>query len=63
MQFVQQPVQGLGENGQPAIVFDQFQTGRQGLQRLFFLWADKQTGLHCLACTRCDRLQRRNQAH
>ena len=45
VQLVQQPIQRLGQDGQPAVVLDQLQPWRQSVQLFAFLRAGKQRGL------------------
>ena len=59
MQTVEQPVQGLGQDGEPAVIFEQLQTRRQRLEHFFFLRADKQRGRDTAAGAWCNRLDRR----
>ena len=54
MQLVEQPVQRLGQDGQPAIVLDQFKARREGLQGLFFLGTNEQRGRHRLGLARLN---------
>jgi len=53
--LVQQPVQGLGQDGQPAVVLDQLQAGGQGFQGLFQLGAGEQARLHGLGLAGLQR--------
>ena len=59
---VEQPIQRFGQNGQPAIVFDQLQARRQGFQHFFFLRASKKVGFQRLAGPGLNAAQLRNHA-
>ena len=58
MQFVEQPVQWLGQNREPAVILDQLQTWRELFKLGFHLRSGKKLRIHHLGCTRCNRLQR-----
>jgi hypothetical protein len=49
--LVEQPVQRLGQDRQPAVVLDQFQSWGQGFELLFFLGAGKEFRLDRLGRT------------
>ena len=63
IELVQQPVQGLGQNGEHAVVFDQFQAWGQGLQQFLFLRANKDAGFQRLTAGRGDVGQLGDHAH
>ena len=44
VEFIKQPVQGLGQNGQPAVVLDQLKTRVKRFEYFFFLRTNKQAG-------------------
>ena len=62
VELIKQPIQRLGQNGQPAVILDQLQSGRQGFQNFFFLRSDKEFGFYAFAGTGCNTLQRRDHA-
>ena len=63
MQLVEQPVQRLRQNSQPAVVFDQFQAGRDVFQRFFDLRADKKARFHRFGAAGRDRVECGDHAH
>jgi len=62
-QLVQQPVQRLGQHGQPAVVLEQLQARGQGFEFLFLLRADEQLVFQHLALARRHVAQRRDHAN
>ncbi|OQC05193.1 MAG: hypothetical protein BWX79_02335 [Alphaproteobacteria bacterium ADurb.Bin100] len=63
MQLVEQPVQRLGQDGQPAVVLHQFQAGCQRFEHLFLLRTDKEARLHRLRASGGDVLDGGDHAH
>ena len=63
VQLAQQPVQRLGNDGKDAVVLDQFQTGCQGFELLFFLGAGVQRAVDGLRGARRQLVERQHHGH
>ena len=63
VELVQQPEQGLGQNGQPTIVFDQLQAWIKRFEFFLFLWAGIESSGNALRLAWLDHFQRRDRRY